>query len=246
MKKKKYIISDEELALFSRYLNNESDKEERELIELKLKENSVFKEKLQEVQYLITGIKEANLKPWLDTVHQSMHKEKGTKKPSGKITRMKIWWAAAAAIVLIASAIWVFQLNVSPEEKFYSNFYKPDPGLPTLMSVSDNYVFDMAMVNYKLGEYDKAIEEWSGLLEIEAGNDSLQYFLANAYLAKNDFINAKAFFEKVTKKPESEFINESFWYLALIHIKEGNKEAARELIQKSNHYNKQKALEILK
>src|SRR5690606_38198090 len=100
--------------------------------------------------------------------------------------RPKGWskWAVAACTIGLLLAGILFFFSRTPEEKLFVQFYRPDPGLPTLMGVSDHYEFENAMVSYKMGSYGEAIEGWRQLLKTYPQNDTLNYFIGSAYLAE--------------------------------------------------------------
>lgn len=242
--KPQYHISNEDLVLISKILNNEADEDEKILFEKRIEKEPDFKSKAEEIKLLITGIREANLAKEMDRFHQKMDEGK---KPENNIRRMNLikfsWWAAAALVIIIAG-IW-FYTTGNNQHDIYANFYKPDPGLPTLMSSTENYDFEKAMVDYKMGEYAKAIDSWENLYEKNTNNDSLAYFLASAYLANNEPEKAKPLFEKMLQFKESDFLLDTYWYLGLIYLDENEIQKGKEMIKKSNHQNKDKILDIL-
>ena len=114
------------------------------------------------------------------------------------------------------------------------------------MGVSDNYEFDKAMVDYKMGDYDKALKTWEGLLKDNANNDTLNYFIASAHLADNNPESSLAFFDKVIGSTNSVFLQDAQWYKALILLNKGNKQEAINLLQKTEHPDKEALLRKLK
>ena len=117
----------------------------------------------------------------------------------------------------------------------YSEYYKPDPGLITAMGVSDNYTFEKAMVDYKNGDYDKAIKGWLSLKSNQATNDTLDYFLGAAYQASGQYDTAIPYLEKIASEKENTFNKDACWYLGLALLRKGNKELAATYIQQSGY-----------
>src|SRR5690606_13831875 len=105
------------------------------------------------------------------------HKQVQRTQPLTKIRWLK--WAAAASVAGILLWSSYFFFANTPSEKLFAQYYQPDPGLPTLMGISDNYVFENAMVSYKTGDYKKAIVDWQQLLQENMDNDTLQYFIGS-------------------------------------------------------------------
>src|SRR4051812_67312 len=119
---------------------------------------------------------------------------------------------AAAFIAAIITVGLYFANNQSAEEKLFASYYKADPGLATVMSVSDNYEFERAMVDYKTGNYSEALARWEKLAKENTMSDTLQYFIGSAYLAHNNPSAAVVYFDKVTAKPKSTFTDDAYWY----------------------------------
>lgn len=159
---------------------------------------------------------------------------------------MKKWLAAASVIIIAALGALLYFNSSTSDSKLFSNYYKPDPGLIGTMSVSDNYLFDHAMIDYKTGEYAKAISTWESLLKTHPVNDTLNYFLGSAYLAINNSTKALGYFKIVTNQQESYFYKDACWYMGLALLKDDKKKEAISFIEKSNHQNKEKLLLKLK
>lgn len=243
--KHQYQISTDDLYLISRVLNNDAEEEEIKLFEEKSETEADFKLKIEEIRLLITGVREANLASDLETFHKKVEAEKKQATKIRRINTSKFTWWAAAAMVVIFSGMWIFY-KAGNNDNIYTKFYKPDPGLPTLMSSTDNYDFEKAMVDYKMGDYAKAIASWEILLKNNPQNDSLVYFLGSAYLANKEPEKAKPLFENMLLHKESEFVSDTYWYLGLIYIDENKIQKGKELIEQSNHQNKENILEIIK
>jgi len=114
------------------------------------------------------------------------------------------------------------------------------------MSANSDYAFKQGMVYYKSEQYSQAIEQWSPLLETEPENDTLLYYMAQAYLALGLIDDARKPFEKILTLSESEYLGKAAWYLGLIYLKENNKEEGKALILQSDHQQKEKILSEMK
>ena len=238
-------ITEQELELIDNYLANRLGEADKAAFEAQLAGSEQWREKLKQVKLLSTGIQEAVLRERLNDFHSEASESKAP------ATIRSISWvkrlAVAASIIAVISALsWVLFFKQSPEEKMYMAFYKPDPGLSTQMGISDNYIFDRAMVDYKTGKYKAAIESWNKLLATNAANDTLQYFIASAQMADNNPAAAIAGFEKVLQTPQSVFTNDAWWYKGLALLKQGKKQEAIAAIEKGEHTQKQPLLLKLK
>ena len=236
-------LSPEELELIDRYLHSDLQGEELSSFEERLLIDAGWKEKVDEVRLLSLGIREAALEEKLDLFHNNMRKPELKAVPERK--GPKRWLAAASVIVfIILGGMLLFQKPES--EKLFARYYKPDPGLPTVMSVSDNYEFEKAMVEYKLAHYKEAITGWEPLLKDHPQSDTLNYFLGSAYLADNNVKTAIPYFDKVISVKTSVFSEEAKWYRALLLVKEKNIPAAIAILETSSLEDAKQLLKELK
>lgn len=237
-KRPSYNLSEEELAYIGDYLNDALDANERSAFEVRLREDLLFRQKVNEVRALLIGVREANLAEQLDSFHaglQESTREATNRKPLWR----NITWLAAAAILLFAAiGFWFFWPGQPPEKQLFSQYYKGDPGLPTLMGTSDNYAFEEAMVDYKTGDFRKALEKWRPLLAESPENDTLNYFIGVAYLADNRPDSAVVFLNEVVNMPASVFRSDAYWYKALALLKQGKRTDALEVLSHTEHHAK--------
>ncbi|HRO44768.1 hypothetical protein [Agriterribacter sp.] len=141
------------------------------------------------------------------------------------------WWYAAAAVLLVASATWYYQsISVTPG-KLFTGYFHADPGLPVAMSSTSEYGFYDGMVSYKEGDYNKAIEIWTGLKEKGLLTDTLQYYIGVASLNKNDFEGAVQHLLPVAENKAGEWQQKAAWYLALAYVKTNNITEAMKWLQ---------------
>ena len=237
-------IVPEELERIERFLTNEMQEDEAKAFERELKENVHLQEKMEEIKLLLLGISESSLEEKLKTFHTEIEPATGSKKNTRAIPLFRTLLIAASLLVVVLS-LWWFLQKESNNEKLYSKYYTPDPGLATVMSSSSNYNFDKAMVEYKNGEYDKAIATWKSLLKEKPGNDTLIYFIGAAYEAKKDYAHAIENLEQITNNTESVFYKDACWYLGLSYLKKGETNQAIEYLRKSDHPNSEAILKII-
>ena len=150
-------ISQEFLERIERYYNDTMPQEERTEFENKLTSDEAFKTQVEDIKTLLLGIETQALKEQLDTFHKDIP-EKTLKDKSSKIKLFQFAkYAVAAILVLAIGSYWYF--GQPTNEKLYTKYFTPDPGLPTTMSATNNFEFYDAMVNYKHGEYKIAISK---------------------------------------------------------------------------------------
>ena len=231
-------ITEEEWNEMDAYLQNRLDKAAMQQIQQRMEGDPAYRAKMKAVEELSLGIEEAGVHEHLRLVHQQAFPS--TRKPTW-VASMTKWVAAACVLVLVTASVfyWVNRDNT------FQHFYKPDVGLPTYMGATDNYTFDKAMIDYKTGEFDMAIQGWKQLLAQNPGNDTLHYFIGSALLADKRAREAIPYFDQVMAQPQSAFVQDAQWYKALALIKDGKKAEAVALLQKTEHEGKSALLKKL-
>jgi tetratricopeptide (TPR) repeat protein len=240
-------IPDEEFEIIERYILKQMAQEEYEAFDLKVSNDTVLQNKIESIKLLLVGIQEVVLEEKLEEFHNGLSALKNDKSsPAAAIFSIKRWMLAASVIVLVGLGALLLFNKFNKEERIYTEFYKPDPGLITVMGNSDNYLFDHAMIDYKTRNYDSALKTWQELLKRDPANDTLNYFIGSAYLAENKLDDAISFFKIVTKQPHSYFLKDANWYIGMALIKQKKTSEAIPYIEKADHQNKDAVLMKLK
>jgi len=227
-------ISQELLEIIERYINGSMTSQELKDFNQLLELDKDFKIKVEDIKTMLYGIETQALKEQLDTFHKDIPKTEVKKSKYKKVRYLNLSKiAAAAAIIIAVGSIWFF--STPKNDKLYTNYFKPDPGLPTTMSSTDNFDFYDAMVNYKHGDYQIAIDKWKVLQERKPENDTLNYFLGVAHLANKSVSDAIPFLERSIEAEDSfVFLDDAYYYLGLAYLKEGNTELAKKNLSISN------------
>ena len=155
---------------------------------------------------------------------------------NGRIFRN--WMVAASVLVIAVIGFWMVSRAPAGDSQLYTTYFNKDPGFITAMSSTQHYDFDRAMVDYKSGEYDAAIGAWTKMAVAGTANDTLDYFIASAYMADQQQARAIPFFEKVLKAPAGAFTEEANWYLGLALVKLGKWKEAIPYLEKSSRNEK--------
>lgn len=222
-------ISPEDLELIDRYLQDRLQDTELASFEERMAADSDWQQKVNEVRLLSLGISEAALEEKLDRFHTEMNRP--ALKIAHKKDNRKKWLAAAAVIVIvILGGVQLFQKPA--HEKLFAAYYKPDPGLPVVMGEEgkSNYTLYDGMIDYKEGNYTKAIEKWKSIGD--SHTDTLSYYMGLANMSAGNMEQAVKYLDDVLGKEGNVYQQKATWYLALIYIKQDNKEAAANLLKK--------------
>ena len=208
----------------------------------KIEADALFAAKVNEVKLMLAGIETATLKERLEVYHTDF-KKSHVEKAGGKIIFINRRLLAAASVLLIAAlSVWLFAISGSKNEKLYVAYYKPDPGLMTAMGISGNYVFEKAMVDYKTGNYKKAIDEWSKLRTDMLHNDTLNYFLGVAQQASGNSAEALSLLKAIASDPAKPFYKDACWYTGLALLKDG---AVNEAIHYLENSGRPQSIELI-
>ncbi|HRQ49935.1 MAG TPA: hypothetical protein PLR74_05330 [Agriterribacter sp.] len=224
-----FPITEEELDLIDRYLNDHLPVAERAAFEQRLADQQDWRQKVEEIRLISLGIREWMLEQRLEAFEENV--------PAAivpvKKTDWKKWLVAASVIVLVVAGAWL--LFREPEnEKLFAAYYKPDPGLPVGMGGnSSNYIFYDGMVDYKEGNYTVAIEKWKSVGDRYAYTDTLNYYLGLACMGAGNMEQAVQYLGKVFEKDSSPYTQKAIWYQALAYIKLGNNAAAGALLRQT-------------
>jgi len=242
---RKTNINQEEFEEIERYLLNTMDGEELVNFEKRLKDNKGLQQQVEEYSLLIKSVEGQSFLNKLDEFHTDINTDKRITEPSKKMfSSTKYAIAASIALLISLGGYWVYNSSNS-NKRLYTEYFKPDPGLPTVMGTTDNYEFYDAMVNYKRGDYKLAIEKWEELLKAKPQNDTLNYFLGVVHLANNNEKQSIEYLKKVVKDQNTSFKDDTYYYLGLAYLKAENIELAKENFSLSTIYNSKEILSKL-
>jgi tetratricopeptide (TPR) repeat protein len=204
------------------------------------KEDSDWSLKVKEVKALREDLESLLVKKELEKIH-----EEAFEGSNSKTVPFPRWiWAMAASLALILVAWWGFQVGFQdPNQKLFEAYYETDPGLITAMSGTDSYEFDRGMVDFKEAKYQEALALWDPLLEENPSGDTLLYFVAMANLELENFEESEKDLRKILSDSTSQFEKDAKWYLALIYLKQGERDQAKLLLSDLDRPEAQKLLE---
>ncbi len=227
------------------YLLQDMTAEEQQAFTQKLTGNTLLQEQVHQVRLTIIGIKEQALSESLNGFHKELPKAETATIKKIKKTPLQRWLVAASILLALSvGGLWLYNRS-TPNEKLFATYFKPDPGLISAMSSTDNYVFDKAMIDYKTGSYQEAITAWQGLQKNDQQNDTLNYFIGVGFVALRNTKAALPYLQKVVAMPQSYFVKDAGWYLGLALIKEERLQEAIQILNDSEHPQKEQLLKEL-
>jgi len=231
--------------LIKKYLHGElNENEELEFIQhLEADEDFAEEVKLQSLMYAKRSIE---LKDFLS----SEASPKTLSEMNAQISIFKILRNIAAIFILGAISYFSYHsltkqndhniLNELYSEKFVS------PGL--LLSVEDDNTWNKAISFYSNGNYIQAEQE---LLKIGNRNVEQELYLAlsGMYKESPNFEKSIRIFERILDHPDNVDQDATSWYLTIAYLKNGQKNLAKQILEKiasSDHYKKDDAIKAMR
>ncbi len=181
------------IELFEAYQAKKLDESEILEFEARLNSDSDFRKAFQDFLSIEEGLKD-HYKREFKAQFIELDKQldidlyKRSNSPLKKIILFSSAIAASICMLFIGYSYYQTQKNI----EIAKEYWPVEPGLPVKMSSKGKY--DEAMNAYKLGEWDKAIKEFS---KIES--DTSTYFLGEISYRKGNYKNAIHFFETIPK-----------------------------------------------
>ena len=163
-----------------------------------------------------------------EIVSQEEEKKQETKVISINKSYQTWYWAAASVVILVAAFFGIY----NNQANLYDQHLYKDPGLPVLMSQSDQYQLYDAMSYYSEGNYEVAAQKLTVLGKTPNASDTISYYLGASLLYQGKVDEAITNLEKVQNIASSEFKEKADWLLILAHLKEEKIEVVKSDLSK--------------
>lgn len=227
------------------YLEGTMTAAERQSFERELDNNTELAEMLDAHRSTIFSIESVGVKADLQQIVAQNRVAKPTKVRSFNRTVLSI----AASLLVLVGAFFILKPGAgSSAQKLYQAYYQTDPGLPTLMGSTDNALFDDAMVDFKSGNYDVALEKFNDLAARDATNDTLLFYQGVSALEIGDTEMALTFLSQIDQT-QSTWAEKTEWTQAMIYLANDNVSGAQTLLEKiantTGHRYRDQAVEVL-
>lgn len=182
-----------------------------------------------------------------------LHTEPMVKRLPIKISRRKIYYAAASIAALIAAGGIIHNSTNSPIEnkEIYEKYYFPYDANVTYRSGNselDN-IYSNALQMYEAKKFEQALVLFEEVLEKRENDMALNLYSGISYMEKDKYQKASKSFNKIIENNNNLFIEQAKWYLSLCYvITDEDKKAIKllnEIIEEDSFYKKQ-AKQVLK
>ncbi|GGG27184.1 hypothetical protein GCM10011344_29950 [Dokdonia pacifica] len=241
-------MSQELYERIERYLLGQLEGVEKDQFESELAISEALRNAVEEQKIVIQAIEEASLRETMQEIHSRAFDEGNGKEKVYSLWQKPIlkYGIAASLGILFLVGGYTLSRKRTNNQDLYASYFRPDPGLPTTMSTTQDFGFYEAMVTYKQGNYKQALEKWEGLLKTKPNNDTLNYFIGVAHLANEEDAEAITFLQWATAHEKSVFLSDAFYYLGLAYLKQDNTKKAIYFLEKSEHKSSEKLINELK
>jgi len=234
--------------LLYRFFSNSLTKAEEKQFNELLETDPDFKAQFEFEKNLKRAIKHKESK---DLKAKLIGFEKEIKAKGVTNTPSSFNWRIAASIVILLGASWFgyqsfFGVNYG---NLYDANYEEYPNTEFAITRSDTIDSPerKAFVAYEAQDYENAVKLFEGL-PANLNKPYHDFYKAQSYLKIENISIAKALFKNVIND-NLQFAAESHWYIAMIALKEKDKETTKKylrLLNENYNYNKSKAEALLK
>ena len=202
--------------LIEKYLEGRLTEKERKKFDQLYKENKEFKEEVDFEEYVARTLQDEDIIQFREKIAETMKKRK-REYYYGWINKATMKYAA---IVVTVFALGFGAINVF--EKDYSNndlFNKYYSSEQVNISRSSNANIVEAVRYYQSGQYVNAIDQFKDLLEKDASNIAVRFYLGVSYVETKNFNKAIESFRYIISDQDNLYIEHAEWYLGLCYLK---------------------------
>lgn len=208
------------------YLQNRMTSEQRLAFEKQMKNDPQLQKEVNKQLELINAIETEAMKERLDQLHEVHFGDKRATVRRPLLRRLRPLAVAASIALLLLASWWALRTTSTQEDQLFTQYYETPQGLPTLLGIGSNQLFNEGMTDYKLGDFSTAQRQWLPLLQQNPSNDTLLFYLGISYLETDQTDSAVALFEEIIEQNDPQFRQQALWYLALGLIKNGRADEA--------------------
>ena len=227
------------------YLLGNMAGDELAFFEKKLKGDPSLQKEVKNQQLLMDAVDtlgDLRMRERVKLIHQ-----RATQQPT-LVRRINIRAFAIAAIGLIALGIclWIW-LRPPLNERLYADFYEPYPiTFSSRSNDTDRQLVESSRL-YKNGDFKKAALIFEKYADIN-NDDKLLLAAGISFMEINDHEKALRYFQTIMDFKDSPFMGQAQWYVALIHLKEGDIEKCKKylglLVKEKKGFYFEKALSL--
>lgn len=235
-------LSQHDIDLIERALDNDLSDAEKLEFDQELKNSKTFKQAYEDQLNLLGHLvahKKQEIRKELKELYTDFKKDRANNETPRQIHFLK--YGIAASIIIAASvSFWVINRESKSSFELYNEYYEPFHGGPLLRGEEEDSV-QMALSAYYGKDYQLALSLFSTL-----EHPKKLLLIGNCYLNLERYEEAEKAFMSELQNTKSDYHEPAKWYLALLYLKQGEKDKAEKLLKEFNEgYYYQKAAEVL-
>lgn len=145
------------------------------------------------------------------------------KKKEGRVVSLKtrIYWVAAASLLLLVGFIYILNLQSAPTYEEYAQY---EPLTLSSRSETEQSLTQSAEVAFNNGRFTEAGQHLEQLLELNPDHVNVKLYLALSLIETGKYAQAEALLKEI-EEGNSIYAPTASWYLALSYLKQGNENA---------------------
>lgn len=222
-----------------KYFQDTLSETEKVELQLLLKEDEGFKKEFEFQKNIKLAFRNENR----TVLKKEFQQIDSKKKPSWA---SKFLVAASIALLFSIGTYYYSTNSLNPQNLFATNF-EPYPNVihPVVRGDDSTTAIENAFVLYENKNYTSFIEV---LENAKFKNKDYNFYLANAYLAKENTEKSILLLEKYVNSSKSTYFNDAYWYLGLSYLQNKDTENAKMYLQKvveSSSFQSEKAKKLL-
>ena len=219
-----------------KYLNKELSGEEQQKMEELIAQDSALKKEVslhRDLSAFLSDTKGIELEGKLSLIGAEYAAKYKQNKQSRRWTA---WMAAASLLFVLAFGWWYNQSGVNSEQLFAAHYetYISDE-LERSNSTALSNPMERGLDAYIKEDYKAAVRELEGAIQAADAPDNshatILFHLAMSSFELQSYEAAKDYLNQLVGLKEGTYTQQAYWYLALIHLKEGNVERSEHFLQ---------------
>lgn len=232
-----------------KYFSGEMSPEEKEVFEIRLKEDKELKVNVSEYNDIKKAIKHRDTLKFVSMAMEDL--EKRQQSPVRRLVSNPAIRAAAIIVVLLGLAFVIYWMvnKQDQDTKTLAFYFTPEQIDYTFRGENDDIdqILTRGSKLFNGERYQEALEQFSIVVDQDPGHIQAKYYLGLTNLYAEKYSLALPLLLEVAQSGDMNYSSGAKWHLCWNYIKTGEKLKALELLQelKSNDYYKDEAEKVM-
>ena len=239
-------LSEEQYEIIEAYLTNELSAADRVSFENDIQADPKLREEVDRQHDLRLGLRALGIERALERAKVQYKATSASPKSTDRQTTVppllawRYWAVAASIVVMLGIGYYTYQhTNDRQADLAYTETFTPDPTDELVKNFPTGTILPTvraqlleALSQYKVGKYDRAINQLRMLPADKQTIDYKNYFLGLSYLANKQPAEAIPLLSRVLVVPSAKLRQKAEWFLALAYVKNEQKEKALPMLKR--------------